>query len=144
MDLQTLPDHLILALTILGEARGEPVEGQIAVANVVRNRQRDRRPLRVRDVCLARRQFSCWNPSDPNRALLETLAAEYDPAAAVRPELRQALWIADGVIAGALEDNTKGATHYLTTQLLRQRPPVWAINQPVLVRIGRHAFLKVV
>jgi hypothetical protein len=34
------------------------------------------------------------------------------------PELAQALWIADGVMSGAVKDNSHGATHYLTTALL--------------------------
>ena len=50
---------------------------------------------------------------------------------------------ATGVIAGVVKDNTKGATHYLETGLLATKPPVWAVNQPVLIEIGHHSFLKV-
>ena len=34
----TLDDAQVIALTLYGEARGEGVEGRIAVANVIRNR----------------------------------------------------------------------------------------------------------
>ena len=33
-----LPDDAVLGLTLYGEARGEPIEGQIAVACCIKNR----------------------------------------------------------------------------------------------------------
>ena len=66
--LHELPDRVVLALTIWGESRGECVEGQIAVACVVRNRLKRAISTapRWRDICLAPEQFSCFNEDDPN------------------------------------------------------------------------------
>lgn len=64
----TAGDIDILARTIYGEARGEPWEGKIAVAWVVRNRA-ERGGWwgdTIREVCLKPWQFSCWNETDPN------------------------------------------------------------------------------
>jgi spore germination cell wall hydrolase CwlJ-like protein len=138
-----LPDAVVLALTIYGEARGEPVEGQIAVACVVRNRLKAKAGARWRDICLAPAQFSCFNADDPNYALMER-AANVLMTQSPPPELAQAEWIADGIISGACyQDPTNGANHYLTESLFLSHPPSWAINQPVRASVGRHIFLDV-
>ena len=142
IDLHTMPPSVILAVLIWGEARGEPIQGQIAVANVVRNRVLHRNDLNWLAVCLADRQFSCFNVDDPNYHLIQRAVGNLTTALPT-PELAQAKWIADGVMAGVVKDNTKGATHYLETVLLTTKPPAWAVNQPVLVEIGHHSFLKV-
>lgn len=139
-----LPDRVVLALLIWGEARGEALAGQVAVACVVRNRLKmavNTAP-RWRDVCLAPEQFSCFNEDDPNRGPIDRAAVNLMTALPT-PELAQALWIAEGVMSGAAKDVTAGANHYLTTALLHAKPPSWAKNQPVLVTIGAHAFLNV-
>lgn len=46
--------------TIIYESSGESLEGQVAVAKVIRNRAKDRR-LSFDEVCLQPYQFSCWN-----------------------------------------------------------------------------------
>jgi len=138
-DLHDLPVSILLALLIWGESRGEPVEGQVAVACVVRNRV-----LRLshdwRAVILAPWQFSCFNADDPNAVKVQR-AADVLMTGALTPALAQALWIAEGVIAGAVIDNTGGAKNYLTTALLQSRPPSWAVDRPILARIGAHSFL---
>src|SRR6185503_1533672 len=54
----------VVAMTIWAEARAEPIEGEVAVGCVIRNRLL--RPARFADtwagVCLAKWQFSCWIP----------------------------------------------------------------------------------
>lgn len=60
-------DVVTLARTLWGEARGEPIEGQVAVAWVIRNRadgarfagQLLGREGAVAHVCLTLWQFSC-------------------------------------------------------------------------------------
>lgn len=142
--LDELPDRVVLALCVWGESRNQPVEGQIAVANVVRNRLKRaiNTAPRWRDVCLAPEQFSCFNDDDPNAGPIARAAVNLMTAMPT-PELAQALWIADGVMSGAVKDNSRGATHYLTSALLHAHPPSWARNQPVLTTIGAHAFLNV-
>lgn len=139
MILHDLPADVVLALLIWGESRGEPVEGSIAVANVVRNRVL-RSGHDWRRVCLAPYQFSCFNPDDPNlpkvhRAAIVLMSGE------PTPELLQAQWIAHGVIAGVVMDNTRGSQNYLTTALLHRTPPSWALDRPILAVIGSHSFL---
>ncbi|MBX3455811.1 cell wall hydrolase, partial [Ferrovibrio sp.] len=113
----------VLARTLFGEARGEPREGRIAVAWVVRTRarlamaysQRNKgrpHPLfgdgRIASACQARWQFSCWNVNDPNRSKLLT-AGPHIPA--FRDCQAAALAVLDGMEA----DPTSNATHYHTT-----------------------------
>lgn len=142
MNLHDLSDLHVLTLCIWGESRGQPVEGQIAVANVVRNRWRDgAKSLTWRDVCLKPFQFSCFNEGDVNLPKIQR-AATMLTTGALTPELREALWIADGVMSGAARDNTLGATHYLTTELLKRNLPRWAKGEPILVTIGAHSFLR--
>ena len=144
MDLPTLPDRMVLALTVYGEARGEPVEGQIAVACVVRNRLHAAPAGTTwRALCLAPEQFSCFNADDPNAATIQRAAVAL-MTTQPPPALAQALWIADGVMSGVVLDPTHGATHYLVTSLLQsEHAPSWAVNQPILVTIGAQSFLKV-
>jgi N-acetylmuramoyl-L-alanine amidase len=137
-----LPDRVVLALLVYGESRGEPLLGQIAVACVVRNRLKlavNTAP-RWRDVCLAPKQFSCFNKDDANYPTV-LLAADILMTRPLASDLQQALWIADGIISGACQDVTAGSVNYLTTQLLESKPPSWARNKPINVVIGHHSFL---
>ncbi len=126
----------ILARTIYGEARGEPVRGKEAVACVVLNRVRRAR-LRggywwggdVESVCRKPWQFSCWNEYDPNRAKL--LAVDR-----TNRTFQTCLRVARRALAGTLQDPTKGATHYHTLNI----EPPWARGRAACVIIGRHRF----
>ena len=71
----TRDDLWIFAKTIWAEARGEPLEGQIAVSNVILNRARQGGWWGddVVKVCRKPKQFSCWNKGDPNRAKMDGL-----------------------------------------------------------------------
>src|SRR5687768_8768998 len=61
----SLEDILIGARTVFGEARGEPYEGQKAVAHVILNRAA--KEGSVAAACLRPKQFSCWNVGDATR-----------------------------------------------------------------------------
>ena len=127
------PEYRLLARLIYGEARGEPVQGRIAVACVVRNRVR--RPSwwgrTWREVMLKPYQFSCFNPGDPNFRVVLTVS-ENDPL------FRECVWIAQGVILGILQDNTDGATHYHRWD----RSPKWGRRMKATVTIGNHVFKR--
>lgn len=145
LDLETLPDRVIVALTIFGEARGEPVEGQIAVGCVIRNRfkAQNNQTAKWGAICLAPKQFSCFNPTDPNFAVVQraasTLLSAFPP-----PMLHQAEWLADGILSGAALDVTHGATHYLTRALYASPAcPSWAQGKSLTTMIGGHVFLAV-
>jgi spore germination cell wall hydrolase CwlJ-like protein len=125
-----------LARTLWGEARGESVAGIEAVASVVLNRVARARARGghwwgrdVDGVCRAPRQFSCWNPEDPNRAKLEAVTAA-DPVFAT------CLRVARRAVAGVLADRTLGATHYHA----EGTHPRWAKGRVPSAAIGRHLF----
>jgi N-acetylmuramoyl-L-alanine amidase len=131
-----------LARTLWGEARGEPVDGQVAVAWVIRNRARRRTfagPLAgrwgaVARVCTAPWQFSCWNESDPNRRRLEVLRQD---------EMRAQVEVARNVLEGLVEDATGGADHYHTIVApawATAWPPGWASQMRESARFGGHVF----
>ena len=126
----------ILARTLWGEARGQPVRGIEAVAAVIVNRVRaaERRGGfwwgdSVVAVCRKPYQFSCWNVNDPNRAkLLAVTPAD--------PMFATCLRVARRAVAGLLPDPTGGATHYHATGL----HPDWAAGHCPSAEIGRHVF----
>jgi spore germination cell wall hydrolase CwlJ-like protein len=68
----------IVACTILAEARGETEVGMYAVAAVIAQRALNRKKHPV-DICLQRKQFSCWNNKslDAYNHLLHIPQAEY-------------------------------------------------------------------
>jgi hypothetical protein len=133
-DLRDL-DLLTLARTVYGEARGEKPEGRQAVASVVLNRARigPRRYLKtIAGVCHQKSQFSCWNPSDPNRAVI----AELLPGA---NQVFDACYdVSEKVVRGQLPDNTGGATHYYANYI---SAPFWTASPARRsATIGRHLF----
>jgi len=119
-----------LTLTLWGEARGEPIEGKIAVAMVIRNRllKHWRGANTYADVCLAHAQFSAWTQE------VSQLSAEEQELASGKmdPALKLCQEIAAATIAGFLADNTKGADSYLTKDLYDKAAPNWAQNRPIL------------
>jgi spore germination cell wall hydrolase CwlJ-like protein len=56
-------DERVIALTILGEARGEGKIGMYAVACVIQKRSEERN-LTLAKVCQQKWQFSIWNGTD--------------------------------------------------------------------------------
>ena len=155
-----LNDFQALWLTIWAEARAELVEGQIAVACVIRNRVLadlgdDDKPdwwgEGYRGVCLKPSQFSCWNPgTDRNHLAVMRLArieiGDYAERSALPrdPVVEQVKWVAEGVVGDMVLDRTSGATHYLTRALFYSRNvPNWARGRQLLAAIGNHVFLKV-
>lgn len=132
-------DIEILARTLYGEARGEPWEGKIAVAWVVRNRvetdiHSDGKPdwwgEGYEAVCLKPAQFTCW--SDHNRAALESVTPD-------DPVFRDCLAASAAVMSGLVPDPTAGATHYCNPALA---DPDWAKAATKTARIGGHVFYK--
>lgn len=131
-----------LARTVYGEARGEPREGQIAVAYVALNRLADERVWWEREeddgvpdgtieaVVEDPHQFSAWNGDNPTRGAM--LAATLDDMA-----YREAMLAALTAIQGRDSDPTGGATHYHSVDVT----PAWAEGARGK-RIGRHIFYR--
>lgn len=140
----------VLLLTLLGEARGEEIEGRIAVGCVVRNRAKDDRwPDTLKDVCLQRWQFSCWNSTDSNYGKLLDHARLLVADHAIRSTFvaesldLETRWIAEGLMTGVVRDRTSGANHYMTRRLWESPEcPVWGKGKSPSAFIGRHVFFK--
>lgn len=124
-------DWMYMAKTIFGESRGEPLPARLAVAWVIRNRARD--PARrwgssVWEVVTRPRQFSCWNPGDPNReAILDPMRRQ-----AERQAWRECARLAWYVLTAPDEANPlPGVLYYHSASL---PPPEWARRlEPVAV-----------
>lgn len=136
-------DRDILARTLWGEARGESLAGQIAVAWTIRNRvemdlHNDGKPdwwgEGYASVCQKPYQFSCWNRNDPNYVYLS--GAKPIPFR----EFAQAQIAADQVLAGKVPDPTGGATHYYATTM--PKAPDWAAKAKQTLKLGHHFFFK--
>jgi hypothetical protein len=142
-----LSDLHLLACTIYGEAAGEPIEGQVAVGCVIRNRAK--RPgwwgKSLRTVCLAPHQFSCWHEGDTANTerlyeLAEAFVTGQPPDDAT---VRQVLWIADGLMSSAILDRVKRADHYLTVALYDSMDaPGWSRKTAPVCRVAHHVFFR--
>lgn len=135
----------IVAVTLWGEARAEPIEGIVAVGCVIRSRVTDaqrRWGSTWQDVCLARWQFSCWLPrgGQANYNQVAWLVGEVSRDGALLPDtLRQCWWVARGIIDALLADNVRGANHYYAPTI---PPPRWAHGVEPVAEIGGHRFFR--
>jgi hypothetical protein len=136
----------ILALTLMGEGRGETVDSRIAIAWTAKNRSFTKGQS-IADRCLQKLQYSCWWKAGGEynyRRVLDMAECVFKTRMGL-PEADRAIYveckyIAAGVISGQLRDKTKGATHYCTTGLMRVMPPRWAVNEVPTATIGAHVF----
>lgn len=139
----TLSSLDVLALTIYGEARGEPVEGKVAVGNVCRNRlAANRWGKTYESVCLAPMQFSCWTPRGglSNYTAIKALAQQImDGTTPHDPALAECYWIAEGMQSGVCRDNTSHATFYYVAN---SKMPTWAVGQVPVCIIHNHSFFS--
>jgi spore germination cell wall hydrolase CwlJ-like protein len=115
----TPKERELLAKAVYSEARGEPFEGQIAVAAVILNRLKDQRfPDNIQEIIFQPRAFTAvddgqfWLTPDSNayKAVEEALAGK---------------------------DPTGGALYYYNPAIATS---TWIFNRPVIKKIGRHVF----
>jgi len=125
----------ILARTIYGEARGElckhGISALMAIANVIVNRKKKNFAKTVRDVCLARCQFSCWNTNDPNCEKVKNVTRDNEI-------FRTCLVVAENVLAERWPDLTDGCDHYHE----RSIKPFWAAYLEPKRIFGSHYFYE--
>lgn len=126
----------VLARTIYGEARGESLSGQEAIASVVLNRVNFAKQRKgywwgntIFEVCRKAWQFSCWNEKDTNFKLINEVTDSNQIFAICKR-------IAARGVGGVLKDNTGGATHYHTAKIR----PKWAYGKIPCAEIGHHLF----
>ena len=113
-----------LARNVYYEARGEPLRGQYAVAEVTMNRKSALGyPKTVCEVVYQKAAFS-WTGERVGR-----------PAGA---EWRRALKIADDVYYQRHAATLPGVTHYHATNVR----PEWSKERRRVARIGRHVFYR--
>ena len=127
-------DIEVTARTVIGEARGEPIEGQEAVAWVIRHRAIAGRfggPT-LAHVCLRKAQFSSWNDGDPNREVIGDMGSHH-------VALMQAIALVERVMYSHMSfDLVGGSCHYHHKDM--DPKPGWAIGKPQVTTIGNHAF----
>jgi len=123
-----------LAMAIYFEARGEPIAGQLAVAQVILNRvDDDRHPNNVCDVVHEGKtwqgkpvrhkcQFSFWCDGRPER--VDDMDAWETSINVARTAMSITL------------DVSQGATHYHAVSVA----PMWRHTMRVTAKIGRHIF----
>jgi len=117
------------AITVYHEARGEHIEGQIAVAHVIFNRAL-KRGVSVQETVFQKKQFSCYNSGKPP-------IKDY-----------HSLVIAMEAVERCFEErlhgkNLHGATGYLnkkTVLKLYGKLPRWTHVMEEVAAIGRHTF----
>lgn len=113
-----------LALNVYHEARGERVEGQIAVAQVTINRVNHHKfPGTICEVVYQPKQFS-WTHLIKDHTPKETKAYE------------NAMVIARDVMIGNVDDPTHGAVYYHASYV----NPNWADFMDLSKVIGSHLF----
>lgn len=121
-----------LIRTVLGEARGEGLDGMAAVAQVIQNRANSGKyPSDPAEVALQPYQFSTWLPvgSGGNNP------QQFSPNSNA---YQQAAQVVDSVFSGQVPDRTNGALFYHTPQV----SPNWAnsVNRYGTTQLGNHIF----
>jgi len=129
-----------MAVNIYYEARGEPVQGQVAVGNVVLNRVKSRSypnticgvvkqakydPIKytlIKDKC----QFSWYCDGKSDKVNKERA-------------FKQAVGISIELLTGRINDNTNGATHYFNPS---KAQPYWANSMVHVATYDNHEFYK--
>lgn len=129
-------DVEILAGTLVGEASNQGERGMEAIASVVRNRVWNPRwwGRTWRGVCLARRQFSCWDDS------VERITRHKMGNTAT---WRIAVQVAERYMGGDPPDVTDGSDHYYAPRgMAGGRPPRWADPTKFVKKIKDHLFYR--
>jgi spore germination cell wall hydrolase CwlJ-like protein len=117
----------LITRTIWGEARDQSFNGMVAIAEVVLTRMRAF-SCSAEKVIKAKKQFSCWNPKDPNRQKMLRLNKQ--------SKGYKLAWRAmEAALAGS-NSKALGASHYHTKQV----KPKWAAGQKTVAVIGSHHF----
>ena len=128
MDTSKYSDATIAAATICAEAGGEPYAGQVMVGETIANRAINSGKS-IRDVCLAPKQFSCWNNRGTMELRMQTMRKH--------PAWKDCLMIAEGICQPAYTPASP-ATHYYAPK--RCKKPSWAKRMRFITVVGNHRF----
>lgn len=124
----------VAARTLCQEVRGEPLDGQQAVAYVIKNRLASKRwGDSLATVCLWPYQFSGWRgPQDPNFTYACRLADDDATLSHMRSVLQTAL--------DSQTDPTQGATHYVNLAIVKT--PAWINGATHVGKFGHQDFYR--
>ena len=134
-------EEQVIAITLMGEARGEGEVGLYAVGCVIQKRAQERK-LTLSQVCLQNRvnkngvrvwQFSCWN----DKPYIETMKR------LLKADTKQAKYskrLARAMCAGGMltQTFTGDANHYHANYVT----PYWSKKFKPTKRIGNHIFYR--
>ena len=123
-------EEQVVALTILGEARGEKEGGMYGVACVIQNRA-DKRGLKLSQVCLEDWQFSVWNRGKTVNDLKHLFDS---PSAPYAIKLARAMCKGHKLVQAF----TNHADHYCTLNTHNK----WTRKSKSIKVIGNHKFFK--
>ncbi len=123
-------EEQVVALTILGEARGEKQVGMYGVACVIQNRA-DKRGLKLSQVCREDWQFSVWNKGKTVNDLKYLFNS---PSAPYAIKLARAMCKGHKLVQAF----TNHADHYCTLNTHNK----WTRKAKAIKVIGNHKFFK--
>jgi len=137
-----LTEAQIMALTIYGEARGEPYEGKVAVGSVILERveHRDWDGKTLHEVCLMPYQFSCFLPADPNFKALKLIAGDWDTKITRSKALSECYSIAKGLLDGTIPRTPIIAEKNVCQYKTKAAKAAWANKMERVAVIGHHEF----
>ncbi len=128
-------DHAIATATLFCEASNQPDNVKTGVAWVLKNRAA-KWGWTIAQVCLDRKDFSCWNDDAMNNGNLLRFAKARDD----NQVLMRCGEIVDDVLTGVVDDPTDGSTHYFDDSI---PAPYWAAPPAVRTcKLGRIVFYK--
>ena len=127
MDARKYSDTFIAAATICAEAGGEPFAGQVLVGETIANRAQQSYAS-IRDICLAPRQYSCWNNRGTMELRMQTMRTQ--------PAWNDCLMIAESICQPGYTP-VSPVTHFFNPKLCK---PLWANRMRLVAVIGNHRF----
>jgi len=131
-----IPEIIILALTIYMESRGEPLQGKIAVGQVIQERMIEKHKSAA-GVCLQRKQFSCWNIG-VDEVHIRHINGELVKNKVDKKAWRDCLQIARRVVRRSLPRG-RSWNHYHSTKV----NPSWSAAMKDTEIIGNHKFGRI-
>ena len=127
MDTRKYREVFIAAATICAEAGGEPYAGQVMVGETIANRAAQS-CASVRDICLAPKQYSCWNNSGTMKLRMQTMRKH--------PAWGDCLRIAESICRPGYTP-VSSVTHFYAPKLCK---PSWAKRMLLVAVVGNHRF----
>jgi spore germination cell wall hydrolase CwlJ-like protein len=127
----------VIALTILGEARGEGEIGMFAVACVIQRRSWEREKTSA-EICLQPWQFSIWNAGKGKVKRERDLWHLWDSKHMMYARHLARCLNNERIV---LFDITKGANHYYSKKYLKTPPDHLKGSKPTIT-IKNHVFYK--